>query len=187
MFFASRSSERTAINSKTMVLPILKLSILAFRSISKPFANKLKKQAGIHPKFRHFIIGLAQANHRLTTTIQRRIYGHATDVAIRPLNEERAVQAASELLGEFFLFAVAGAAIIFEVHRNAKKEEANKLKAEADRKKQEELVREVEFHKKRHELLAQEVELLHSKLDWSSDWFKVYTSYLRYIIVVHTL
>ena len=44
----------------------------------------------------------AQANHRLTTNIQRRIYGHATDVEIRPLNEERAVQIAGDLIGETF-------------------------------------------------------------------------------------
>lgn len=47
-----------------------------------------------------------QANHRFTTTIQRRIYGHATDVAIRPLNEEKAVQAAVDLIGELFVFSV---------------------------------------------------------------------------------
>lgn len=38
--------------------------------------------------------------------MQRRIYGHATDVAIRPLNEEKAVQAAADLLGELFVFTV---------------------------------------------------------------------------------
>lgn len=38
--------------------------------------------------------------------MQRRIYGHATDVEIRPLNEERAVQAAVDLIGELFVFTV---------------------------------------------------------------------------------
>ena len=49
---------------------------------------------------------LNQANHRFTTRMQRRIYGHATDVAIRPLDEEKAVQAAADLLGELFVFTV---------------------------------------------------------------------------------
>jgi hypothetical protein len=49
---------------------------------------------------------LNQANHRFTTNMQRRIYGHATDVAIHPLNEEKAVQAAADLLGELFVFMV---------------------------------------------------------------------------------
>lgn len=38
--------------------------------------------------------------------MQRRIYGHATDVEIRPLDEEKAVQAAVDLIGELFIFAV---------------------------------------------------------------------------------
>jgi hypothetical protein len=49
---------------------------------------------------------LNQTNHRFSTKVQRRIYGHATDDAIRPLNEEKAVQAAADLLGELFVFTV---------------------------------------------------------------------------------
>lgn len=89
-----------------MVLLLLKLGTLALRTLSKPIAVRLKKEAGLHPKFRNFIISIAQANHRITTTMQRRIYSHATDVGIRPLNEEKAVQAAVDLLGELFVFAV---------------------------------------------------------------------------------
>lgn len=47
-----------------------------------------------------------QANHRFTTTVQRRLYGHATNALIRPLDEGRAVQLASELFGELFVFTV---------------------------------------------------------------------------------
>lgn len=47
-----------------------------------------------------------QSNHRFQVNLQRRIYGHATDVEIRPLNEEKAVQAASDFLGEAFIFSV---------------------------------------------------------------------------------
>lgn len=47
-----------------------------------------------------------QSNHQITTKMQRRIYGHATDVEIRPLNEEKAVQAAVDLIGELFVFSV---------------------------------------------------------------------------------
>ncbi|BAD87190.1 hypothetical protein [Oryza sativa Japonica Group] len=43
-----------------MVLPLVKLGSLAFRTLSKPIAARLKHNAGIHPKFRGFIIGLAQ-------------------------------------------------------------------------------------------------------------------------------
>ncbi|THG12864.1 hypothetical protein TEA_028472 [Camellia sinensis var. sinensis] len=105
-----------------MVLPLLKLGTLVLKTLSKPIASRLKKEAGKHPKFRKVIVDMAQANHRLTTRMQRRIYSHATDVEIRPLNEEKAVQAAVDLLGEFFVFSVAGVALILEVQRSARSE-----------------------------------------------------------------
>ncbi|KAD7117096.1 hypothetical protein E3N88_04364 [Mikania micrantha] len=85
-------------DERGMVLPLLKLGTLALKTLSKPIAKNLKQQAAIHPQLRTSIIAFAQANHRLTTKIQRRIYGHATDVEIRPLDEEKAVQAAGDLI-----------------------------------------------------------------------------------------
>ncbi|EEC70290.1 hypothetical protein OsI_01119 [Oryza sativa Indica Group] len=118
-----------------MSLPVAKLGTLALRTLSKPIASRLKNQAAVHPKFRNFIICIAQINHRVTTRIQRRIYGHATDVEITPLNEEKAVQAATDLIGEGFIFSVAVAALIFEVQRSARsearKEEARKQELES--------------------------------------------------------
>ncbi|CAN0853262.1 OPA3-like protein [Linum grandiflorum] len=105
-----------------MVLPLLKLGTLVVKTLSKPLAAKLKQQAAYHPKFRQIIVEVAQMNHRISTRMQRRIYSHATDVAIRPLDEEKAVQAAVDLIGELFVFTVAGAVVVFEVQRSAKSE-----------------------------------------------------------------
>ncbi|KAK6917614.1 Optic atrophy 3-like, partial [Dillenia turbinata] len=91
---------------RVMVLPLVKLGTLVLKTLSKPIATNLKQQAGKHPKFRQIIVDIAQANHRFTTTLQRRIYGHATDVEIHPLNGEKAVQAAVDLIGEVFIFSV---------------------------------------------------------------------------------
>ncbi|KAL0362415.1 UNVERIFIED_CONTAM: hypothetical protein Scaly_1196700 [Sesamum calycinum] len=136
-----------------MILPVFKLGTLALKTLCKPIGNRIKKEAGFNPRFRQSIINIAQANHRLTTTLQRRIYGHATDVAIRPLNEEKAVQAAADLLGELFVFTVAGVAVVFEVQRSsrseARKEELRKQELEAMRQRDEELAREVEQLKHR--------------------------------------
>ncbi|KAG9447743.1 hypothetical protein H6P81_013871 [Aristolochia fimbriata] len=131
-----------------VVLPVVKLGTLALKTLSKPIANRLKHQAGRHPSFRQFIVSLAQANHRLSTNLQRRLYGHATDVEIRPLNEDKAVQAAADLIGEVFIFSVGGAAVIFEVQRSARsearKEEIRRQELEAMKQKDEELANEVE-------------------------------------------
>ncbi|XP_055809258.1 OPA3-like protein [Solanum dulcamara] len=137
-----------------MVLPLLKLGTLALKTLSKPVAARLKKEAGLHPKFRNFIISIAQANHRMTTTMQRRIYGHATDVGIRPLNEEKAVQAAVDLLGEIFVFSVAGAIVVFEVQRNSR----------AEAKKEELRRQEMEKLRQRDEALEKEIKGLKSKI-----------------------
>ncbi|KAE8770786.1 hypothetical protein D1007_57419 [Hordeum vulgare] len=41
-------------------LPVMKLGTLLLRTMSKPIANRLKSQAAVHPKFRDFIISIAQ-------------------------------------------------------------------------------------------------------------------------------
>ena len=38
--------------------------------------------------------------------MQKWIYGNATAAEIRPLNEEKAIEAAADLFGEVFLFLV---------------------------------------------------------------------------------
>ncbi|XP_050370274.1 OPA3-like protein [Argentina anserina] len=140
-----------------MALPLVKLGTLLVKTISKPVAARLKHEAGKHPRFREIIVSMAQANHRITTKMQRRLYSHATDVEIRPLNEEKAVQAAVDLIGEFFVFTVAVVALIFEVQRSARsearKEEARKQELEAMKQRDEELSREVELLRSKYEEL----------------------------------
>jgi len=48
-----------------MALPVAKLGTLALRTLSKPIASRLKSQAAVHPKFRNFIIAIAQVYCRL--------------------------------------------------------------------------------------------------------------------------
>ncbi|MCO5582116.1 hypothetical protein L7F22_036006 [Adiantum nelumboides] len=75
------------------------------------------------------------AHHKFSVNLQRRIYGHATDVEIRPLDPEKAVQAATDILGELVVFSVGVGAVIFEVQRSARsearKEEARRQEIEA--------------------------------------------------------
>ncbi|KAL3715046.1 hypothetical protein ACJRO7_006872 [Eucalyptus globulus] len=55
-----------------MALPVVKLGTLAVKTFSKPIANRIKKQATHHPKFRQFIINLAQvAGAALIFEVQR--------------------------------------------------------------------------------------------------------------------
>ncbi|KAI8552500.1 hypothetical protein RHMOL_Rhmol06G0271500 [Rhododendron molle] len=148
-----------------VVFPVLKLGTLTLRTLAKPIANRLKKDAGLHPKFRQFILNIAQAHHRFTTTMQRRIYGRSTEIEIRPLDEERAIQSASDILGEVFLFSVAGLAVIYEVQRNSRAEELRKQEQEASKKKCLELAKEVENLKASKKKDKEEMENLRLRLE----------------------
>ncbi|XP_047060072.1 optic atrophy 3 protein homolog [Lolium rigidum] len=136
-----------------MILPLAKLGTLTLKMMAKPVAIRLKTEASRHPKFRQLIINLAQANHRISTNIQRRLYGHSTQVEIRPLNEEKAVQDAADLIGELFVFSVAGAVVVFEVQRSARsenrKEEARKKEVEELKQKEDQLALEIDTLKLR--------------------------------------
>ncbi|XP_048574110.1 OPA3-like protein [Triticum urartu] len=102
---------------------------------------------------RAWVASVDEANHRLATNMQRQLIGRATDIHIRPLNEEKAIQAATDLLGELFIFSVACGAIIFVVHRSgnseARKEEARNKALEEIKEKMEELEREKQMMKLR--------------------------------------
>ncbi|KAK8519147.1 hypothetical protein V6N12_012373 [Hibiscus sabdariffa] len=126
-----------------MILPVVKLGTLALKTACKPIANRLKKEAVYIPD---------SAN---SSSISPRIYGHSTDVAIRPLDEEKAVQAPADLLGELFVFSVAGAAVFFEVQRSSRSEA----------RKEEQRKQELEAMKQRDDDLAQEIELLQQKIE----------------------
>ncbi|KAG8386368.1 hypothetical protein BUALT_Bualt03G0141600 [Buddleja alternifolia] len=142
-----------------MVLPVIKLGSLFVRTVSKPIAKQLKQAAAFHPKFRGIIIDLAQGYHRLTTVIRRLNIGHSIGNEIRPLNEERAVEAATDLLGELFVFSVAGLAIVYEVQRSvraeAKKEELRKQELEKMKQRNEDLSAELKLLKQKLELVEQ--------------------------------
>lgn len=88
-----------------LFMSCLQMQIPIFQKLYPSLYVNLFKSVSIS-NFIFFNTFAKQANHRVTTTMQRRIYGHATNVEIRPLDEEKAVQAAVDLLGEAFVFSV---------------------------------------------------------------------------------
>nr|CAB3478323.1 unnamed protein product [Digitaria exilis] len=66
------------------MLPLVKLGSLAFRTLSKPIAARLKHNAGIYPKFRGFIIGIAQvAGAAIIYEVQRSARSEARKEDVR--------------------------------------------------------------------------------------------------------
>ncbi|KAH9572464.1 hypothetical protein CY35_02G152300 [Sphagnum magellanicum] len=144
-----------------MILPFAKLGALMIKTLGKPLATRMKVEAAKHPWFRQLIINFAQSNHRMQVNIQRRIYGHDTNVAIHPLNEDKAVQDASEILGEFIIFGIGGALVIMEVSRSSRseaiKEGLRKAEIEALRQADEKSEEELQLMRWRLEELEREL------------------------------
>ena len=61
--------------------------------------------------------------HRLELFVKLRIMGMTGKAEYQPLNEERAVELGSEIIGEFFLYTVAASYIVYEYWRSVKKEQ----------------------------------------------------------------
>ncbi|CAI5533346.1 unnamed protein product [Closterium sp. Naga37s-1] len=125
--------------------------------MSKPLANAIKRRAKSHPKFRGTIINFAQSYHKINVGMQRRLYGYSTNVDIKPLIEEKAVETAADLVGELVVFGVAGGVVVAEYTRSSiadsRKEEKRRQEREALRQKDLELERELQMLKARLDAL----------------------------------
>ncbi|KAL6196579.1 hypothetical protein ACLB2K_032193 [Fragaria x ananassa] len=169
---STSSSSSGHYQSTTIMLPFMKLGTLAIRTVSKPIAARLKTHAAVHPRFRAAIIWMAQTKYRWATQLQRRVqYGRAVNVAIRALDEAKAIAAATDFLGELVIFTVAGLGIMYEVNRSYKSE----AKKEAKRKE------ELEALKLKDENLQKEVESLRLKLLEMEKQLQRRSSWLDYL------
>ncbi|KAL2632105.1 hypothetical protein R1flu_016791 [Riccia fluitans] len=123
-------------------------ALMQYASCRNSHEAEAAEKAGSSIRCIHFL----EANHKFQVNLQRRIYGHATNVEIRPLDEEKAVQAASDFLGEFFVFSIGGGLLVFEFQRSprseARKEEARKQEIEGWRAEVVDLTKRLEEFEK---------------------------------------
>ena len=115
-------------------MPLVKLGYLLIRTIAKPVASIIKRQARDHPSFRKACIAVAQSYHRTEVRLKRglvdkkrliplrRRSGHPEAEAaavpmepeIKPLDEQKAVDVGSEFIGEGLVFLVAGTLLVLD-------------------------------------------------------------------------
>jgi optic atrophy 3 protein len=105
------------------VFPALKLGVLFVKQISKPIAKFLVNQAKSHPIFRtYFIIPPAQFYHWAEVKAKMYIMNLGKPTKVAKLNETMAIELGANLIGELFIFSVAGATVILEYNRQVMKE-----------------------------------------------------------------
>lgn len=103
----------------------IKFGSLLIKTISKPFATALKRNAQEHPRFRKFCIDIAQTFHSLEYTLKMRILNYDKGI-LKPLSESRAIEYGANFLSEFTLFSVAALTIGGEIYYSTY--QANKKK-----------------------------------------------------------
>ena len=58
--------------------PVIKLASLLIRTLAKPVANKMKKEAGNHPAFSSLCVFVGQKIHLITSNINVLAMGYVT-------------------------------------------------------------------------------------------------------------
>ena len=105
------------------MLPLLKLGFLLARTIAKPVANSIKSYAKTHPRFKNGCIYLGQKIHNFDKRSKNKLNGIRT-THIDPLSDEKAIDLGAEVIGETFIFAVAGTILVIESERSKRHEQA---------------------------------------------------------------
>lgn len=90
------------------------MGALLLRTIAKPIANAIKRQAKEHEGVKKACISIAQTVHETDIKLRMRLLGE-TRIKIRPLNEKAALDLMGNIISEGFLFFVAGSLIVYEV------------------------------------------------------------------------
>lgn len=120
-----------------MSIPLVKLGYLLVRTLAKPIAKIVQDQATAHPTFRGICIKLSQSYHLMEIRLKTRLNkssdpqfnGSNIQEHIKPLSDEKAIQFGANFIGEFVIFSIAGAVLIFESLRSS----ANERKRQAER------------------------------------------------------
>ncbi|SCV69410.1 BQ2448_2430 [Microbotryum intermedium] len=142
----------------------VKIASLFLKTLSKPIANRLKKQAKEHERFRELTISFAQFLHRSEMRMRVSLLGETHPVVVRPLNDARAIDAGANFISETFLFAFAAGIILAENWRSRRAagkrrdQVQDQLEAHEERLAQLSLALEEE-RKARNEGLSREAQL----------------------------
>ncbi|KAG5440652.1 hypothetical protein PCK2_000240 [Pneumocystis canis] len=116
----------------------LKIGFLVIKTLSKPIATNLRRQAKQHPpkqhpRFRKICVDLAQIMHETEARMKANLLGKQRKIKkVNTLNEENAIERGADFLSEFFLFFTAGSLIFCEGWRTRKKEQTRRDKVAED-------------------------------------------------------
>lgn len=115
---------------------VLKFFTLGLKTAAKPLAKRFEAYVMGHDKFRQVVLRVAQRLHRWEVNrsvelTEAAAKGEGRRVFVGELADGNAIQLASTIVSEGFIFTVGASIVIFEYERVRRKEVEKKVKEES--------------------------------------------------------
>lgn len=123
-----------------MAALIFKLGLLTMKTAAKPLASRFEKLVMNHPAARKRVVSMAQWIHQMDVGINRGAEGKTGKAFVASMTEEKALELASKVVSEGFLYTVGVVLLGVELQRK------NKEDNEKEAKKSAEAARVLELH-----------------------------------------
>lgn len=119
-----------------MAALVLKFFTLGLKTAAKPLAKRFEAYVMGHDKFRQVVLRVAQRLHRWEVNrsvelTEAAAKGEGRRVFVGELADGNAIQLASTIVSEGFIFTVGASIVIFEYERVRRKEVEKKVKEES--------------------------------------------------------
>jgi len=109
-------------------LPLAKLASLFIKTLAKPAAKKIKLECSRFEPTQNLLVGIGQATHIVTSRMTIWSEGY-TVRTIKPLQRDTAMTRGAELVGEGFIFLVAGGLVVLEYNKKTDEDDKKKVVA----------------------------------------------------------
>lgn len=116
-----------------MAALVFKIFTLSIRTAAKPLAGRFQAWVLDHPTLRPAVVSLAQQMHKIEVGISRAAEGKVGKFFVGNMSDERALELASKVASEGFVFGVGVTVIAWEYERQRKKDLDKKAKEDAFR------------------------------------------------------
>ncbi|KAL4425339.1 hypothetical protein ABPG75_009355 [Micractinium tetrahymenae] len=116
-----------------MAALVFKVALLTLKTAAKPLASRFEKYVMGHATARQQVINLAQWLHRMEVGITRGAEGKTGRAFVATMSDERAVELASKVASEGFIYGMGVALVAVEINRKNKEDAAKKEKEAAEK------------------------------------------------------
>jgi len=108
-------------------LPIAKLASLLVKTLAKPTSKWVKHEFSRHRATRSLLVSLGQMTHTLSSRMKIWSEGYKVR-SIAPIDKNDALGKGADLVGESFIFIVAGGLVVWEYEKGKEKERVKEKK-----------------------------------------------------------